>query len=363
MSDKQYGILVIGAGWVSTQHISAYVNNPNAQVRAICDINLENARQRAAEAGLGDVAFYDDVDDALRHDGIDAVSICTPQHIHCQNVLAAARAGKHMLIEKPAANSLEELRQMRDAVHAARVKTVVGFVLRWNPLFQSIKKKIAEGTLGELFYAETDYQSYNSDWWGGWEQGRRKEMSCSAMAVAGCHAVDSLRWFAAPGETQAADPVEVFAYAGGRRKGKTCQFNPVANDWSEQSPLEYDGLEVILVKFSNGVLGKVSVNFEAVQPYTFPLSIFGDRGTIKNNQLFAPQSPDQDQWREIPGICPDSSDVTHHPFQGEVDHFIECVQQDIESHCNLVDAIKTHEIFFAAQQCYQTGQPVSLPLL
>lgn len=363
MAEKQYGILVIGAGWVSTQHISAYVNNPNTQVRAICDINLDNARKRADEAGLRDVAFYDNIEDALRHDGIDAVSICTPQHIHCQNILAAARAGKHMIIEKPAANSLEELRQMRDAVNAAGVKTVVGFVLRWNPLFQSIKKQIAEGTLGELFYAETDYQSYNSDWWGGWEQGRRKEMSCSAMAVAGCHAVDSLRWFAAPGEIEAADPVEVFAYAGGRRKGKICQYNPVANDWFDQSPLEYDGLEVVLVKFSNGVLGKVSVNFEAVQPYTFPLSIFGDRGTIKNNQLFAPQSPDQNQWRKIPGICPDSSDVTHHPFQGEIDHFIECLQNDIESHCNLADAIKTHEIFFAAQQCYETGQPVPLPLL
>jgi len=263
----------------------------------------------------------------------------------------------------PAANSLEELRQMRDAVNAAGVKTVVGFVLRWNPLFQNIKKLIAAETLGELFYVETDYQSYNSAWWGGWEQGRRRDLSHSAMAVAGCHAVDSLRWFAAPGETETADPIEVFAYAGGKRKGKTHQYNPITNEWSEQPPMEYDGLEVILVRFSNGVLGKVSVNFEGIQPYTFPLSIFGDRGTIKNNQRFAPSSPEQNQWQEIPGICPDSSDVTHHPFQGEIDHFVHCLQNNVESHCNLADAIKTHEIFFAAQQCYGTGQPVKLPLL
>lgn len=363
MANDQYGILVIGAGWVSTQHISAYVNNPHARVRAICDINLENAHKRAKEAELTDVGFYDNVADAIKHQGIDAVSICTPQHIHCENVLAAAAAGKHMLIEKPAANSLNELRQIRDAVTAAGVKTVVGFVLRWNPLFQNIKKLIAEGTLGELFYAETDYQSYNSAWWGGWEQGRRKELAHSAMTVAGCHAVDSLRWFAASGETEAADPIEVFGYAAGKRKGKSCQYNPVTNDWSEQSPMEYDGLEVIMVRFSNGVLGKVSVNFEAIQPYTFPLSIFGDRGTIKNNRLFAPESPQQNQWREIPGICPDSSDVTHHPFQAEIDHFIECLQNDVESHCNLNDAVKTHEVFFAAQKCYETGKPVQLPIL
>jgi len=363
MTNKQYGILVIGAGWVSTQHISAYLNNPHAQVRAICDINPDTAGKRAVEAGLSDIGLYDNTADALKHDGIDAVSICTPQHIHCENVLAAAKAGKHMIIEKPVANSLDELRQMRDAVNAAGVKTVVGFVLRWNPMFQNIKKLIAGGTLGELFYAETDYQSYNSQWWGAWEQGRRKDLSYSAMAVAGCHAVDTLRWFAAPGQTEAADPIEVFACAGGKRKGKTCQYNPVTNDWSEQSPMEYDGVEVVMVRFSNGVLGKVSVNFEAIQPYTFPLSIFGDRGTIKNNKLFAPKSPEQKEWSEIPGICPDSSDVTHHPFQAEIDHFIQCLQDDVESHCNLNDAIKTHEVFFAAQKCYETGKAVKLPML
>ncbi|MCK5000954.1 MAG: Gfo/Idh/MocA family oxidoreductase [Anaerohalosphaera sp.] len=362
MAEKQYGILVVGAGWVSTQHISAYVNNTHAEVRAICDINPDNARKRAEEAGLRDVGVYDNMADALKHDGIDAVSICTPQHIHCENVLAAAEAGKHMIIEKPAANSLKELRQMRDAVNAAGVKTVVGFVLRWNPLFQNIKKLIADGTMGEVYYAETDYQSYNSAWWGGWDQGRRIDMSHSAMAVAGCHAVDALRWFAGAGETQAADAIEVFGYAGGKRKGKTSQYNPISNDWSEMLPMEYDGLEVLLVKFSNGVLGKVSVNFEGIQPYTFPLSVYGDKGTIKKNQLFAPQSPEQKDWREIPGICPDSSDVTHHPFQGEIDHFIECIQNDVESHCNLADAIKTHEIFFAADQCYASGKPVQLPL-
>ena len=362
MSDKQVGILVIGAGWVSTQHIAAYVKNPGAKVVAICDVNTDNAKKRAEEAGLEDVAIYDNTEAALKHDGIDAVSICTPQHIHCENVLAAAAAGKHMIIEKPAANSLDELRAMRDAVNSAGVKTVVGFVLRWNPLFGNIKKLIADGTMGEIYYAETDYQSYNSAWWGGWADGRRIDMSHSAMAVAGCHAVDTLRWFAGAGETEAAEPIEVFGYAGGKRKGKTKQYDPITNEWSEMLPMEYDGLEVLLVKFSNGVLGKVSVNFEGIQPYTFPLSVYGDKGTIKRNEIFAPKNADDKDWKEIPGICPDSSDVTHHPFQGEIDHFIDCIASDVESHCNLADAIKTHEIFFAAQQCYETGKPVELPL-
>ncbi len=362
MAKDTYGVLIIGAGWVSTQHIAAYVNNPRSEVRAICDLDLGKARQRADDFHLHDAVVYDSVDNALKHDGIDLVSICTPQHVHCENALAASAAGKHLLIEKPAANSLDELRRMRDAVCRAGVKTVVGFVLRWNPLFQQIKRLIANGTLGEIYCVETDYQSYNSDWWGGWEQGRRKDLAVSAMAVAGCHAVDALRWFAARGECEAAEPVEVFAYAGGKRKGKRRQFNPLTCQWYDQSPLEYDGLEMIFVRFSNGVLGKVSVNFEAIQPYTFPIEIFGDRGTVRGNRVFAPRDG-KGEWVEVPGIEPDSSDVSHHPFQAEIDHFVECVDRDVESHCNLLDAMKTHEILFAAQQCYECATPVKLPLL
>jgi predicted dehydrogenase len=171
-----------------------------------------------------------------------------------------------------------------------------------------------------------------------------------------------MRWFAACGEYEAADPVEVFAYAGGQRKGKTLQFDPIRCAWYEQSPLEYDGLEMVLAKFGGGVLGKVSVNFEAIQPYTFPLRIFGDKGTIRGNRLFAPELGGS-EWLDIPGVCPDSSDVTHHPFQGQIDHFIECLNNDQPSHCNLHDANKTHEVVFAALQCYETGRPVALPLL
>ncbi len=110
MANKKFRVLVNGAGWVSTQHIAAYINNPYAEVVAISDIKLESAQQRAQEAGLGKVGIYDNFDKALRDEGVDIVSVCTPQHVHCENVLAAAEAGKHIVIEKPVCNSLDELR-------------------------------------------------------------------------------------------------------------------------------------------------------------------------------------------------------------------------------------------------------------
>jgi predicted dehydrogenase len=126
--------------------------------------------------------------------------------------------------------------------------------------------------------------------------------------------------------------------------------------------MEYDGLEVVLVKFDTGAIGKVSVNFDCVMPYTFPIQIFGDKGSVRDNRVWSHKFPGQKDWVEIPTILPVSADVSHHPFQGQMDHFVDCILNERESHCNLEDSINTHEVVFAAQQCYETKQPVRLPL-
>jgi predicted dehydrogenase len=333
-------------------------------VVAISSRSRESAQRRAAEGGVSDVACYDDFAEALAHPGVDVVSICTPQHLHAQNVIAAAQAGKHLVIEKPVGISLDELRAMRTAVREAGVKTVVSFVLRWNPLFQMLKRLLADGALGRPYCVEADYLSHNGSWWSGWADTCTVEHGVSALLVAGCHAIDALRWFASTEPFGAADPVEVFALSGGYRKGTGREYDPFRDTWIEGAPpMEYDGLEMALVKFANGVLGKVSVHFDCVMPYRFPLRIFGDRGTVMDQKLWSHQFPGQQDWIELPTIAPDSADVNHHPFQAQMDHFLDCLQRDVESHCNLEDAIKTHEVVFAAQECYRTGRPVRLPLL
>jgi predicted dehydrogenase len=361
MTKGSYGVLVHGAGWVSSQHLQAYRQNPHTEVVAISSRSLESAQQRAREAGLDSVTAYDDLAQALRHPGVDIVSICTPQHVHCDNVILAAAAGKHLVIEKPLGNSMDELLRMQQAVREAGISTIVSFVLRWNPMFRTLKAIMQDDAIGRPYYVETDYLSYNGSWWSGWVDARTKQQGVSALLVGGCHAVDALRWFADQREFGAARPVEVFAMTGGRRKGITQEYNPLTNQWREGAPpMEYDGLEVLLVKFDNGVTGKVSVNAECVMPYRFPIRVFGDRGSFFDNKIWSQKFPRQTDWVELPTIQPDSSDVSHHPFQGEIDHFVECLQQGVESHCNLDDAIMTHEIVFAAQQCYATAQPVRL---
>lgn len=360
---KKLGVLVHGAGWVSTQHIAAFHKNPHTEVVAISSRKLASAKRRAEEAGLEGIGLYNNYEKALRHEGVDIVSVCTPQHWHARNTIAAAQAGKHIVIEKPIANSVEEMKAMRRAVRRAKVKTVVSFVLRWNPLFETVKAMVADDALGDVYFVETDYQHDIASWWTGWEDARKKRTGVSAFLTGGCHAIDALRWFAGRGQFEAAKPVEVFAYSGGYRKGLKREFNYLANRWMPSKPLEYDDLEVALVKFSNGAMGKVSVNYGCVMPYTFPLEIFGNKGTVKDNKVWSHKYPGQTSWVEIPTVLPDSADVTHHPFQGQMDHFVDCILKNKESHCNLEDAIVSHEIAFAAQACYRTKRPVKLPLI
>ena len=362
MEDKKLGVLIHGAGWVSGEHIRAFNQNPHTQVVAISSRKLESCQKRAEEAGLEDVAFYTDYEKALAHEGVDIVSVCTPQQLHPENTIDAAEAGKHVVIEKAIATNVRDMRAMSDAVKKAGVKTVVSFVLRWNPLFDTLKALIADDAVGDVFYTEADYQHDISSWWTGYEEGRTKALGVSANLVAGCHALDAARWFAAKGRYETAVPVEVFAYAGGYRKGLEIEYDYFSNSWKKAPPLEYDDLEVVLIRYSNGALSKVSTNYGCIMPYSFPVEVFGTRGTIKDNRIWSHKYPGQNDWATIPCVQPVSSDVKHHPFQGEMDHFVDCILNDRESHCNLEDAIHTHSIVFAALQCYETKQPVKLPL-
>jgi predicted dehydrogenase len=78
-------------------------SNLHTQALAVSSRSVASARRRIAESGLENVAAYDHLDRALAHPGVDLVSMCTPQHLHCAKVLATARAGTHLVIEKPVA--------------------------------------------------------------------------------------------------------------------------------------------------------------------------------------------------------------------------------------------------------------------
>lgn len=371
MSDKIFGAAIQGAGWVSTQHVKAYLNNSHTKLVGISSRREESAKKLAEMYDLKDVKTYTNYDRMLEDPNVDIVSICTPHHLHSQEVVKAAEAKKHVVIEKPVAISLEQLKAMRDAVRRSRVKSIVSVVARWNPIVRTIKSLAADDVFGSVYYVETNYQSRLDSWWPGWEWGRKKEIGVSSMLVAGVHALDLSRWFAETKPDRAARIVEVFSYAGGYRKNKTLppfeydsiRYTGRSAKGTTAAPMEYDGLEVMLTKFDNGALGKTACNYDVVMPYNFTWEVFGDKGTCKNNRVWSQSFPGQNDWVTIPGIMLDTAEVGHHPFQDEIDEIVDCIIKDKESPSNLDDAVNPHEAALAAMISQKEGRPVKLPLI
>jgi predicted dehydrogenase len=340
--EKELGVGVIGTGWVSTEHIRAFEKNPFTRVTAICSREKARARAKAESMQLGPCAAYDQYEAMLRDENVQIISICTPHHLHVEQAVEAAQAGKHILLEKPIALDLRGLRAVEKAVADTGVRTVVSFVLRWNPLFDLIKSFLAANVIGEIFYAEVDYLHGIGPWYGQYPWNIRKVIGGSSLLTAGCHAVDGLRWFLRK------EAVEVYAMANFSR-GNSLRY-------------EYEPNSVTLIRFADGVIGKVASSIECAMPYVFDIELLGEEGTIRNNQVFSRKWQGQKGWTSIPTILPDSGDVTHHPFVGEIDHFVECIRRGVESHVNVTDAVKTHEICLASELSAATRKPVSLPL-
>jgi predicted dehydrogenase len=340
---SELGVGVIGTGWVVGEHVRGFTNNPHTTVRAICGRSKAKAEAKAAERGIS-CDYYDDVAAMLDRDDIQIVTVATPPHVHKDHAVAAAKAGKHLFLEKAMANTLEDCQAIRDAVAEAGVKSVVSFVLRWNPLFDIIKKQIADGTVGNIFYGEVDYFHGIGPWYGQYAWNIKKEVGGSSLLSAGCHALDALRYF------MGGNVAEVTQYA---TAGKGADF----------AAYEYNPTTVTILKFEDGRIGKVASCIECIQPYVFDIKLMGTGGSIHNNKFFSREAyPGQTDWTTVPTILPDSGDVTHHPFSGEADHLVDCIRNGVESHANVADAFITHEIVLAADQSGETGKPVSLPL-
>ncbi len=339
---EQIGVAVQGAGTVATEHLKAYLRNPHCRVVAIGSRTSDGATAKARQVGLdpGQIGIYDDLVELLARPDVDALSICTPPSRHARETIATAQAGKHLLIEKPAATNPEDLRAMAAAVAEAGVRTVVSFVLRWNPLVQAARALVAEGMLGDLIYVQTDYWHNPEQSGYPGAKGRLWRATIDAILSGGSHAVDLARYL------MDSDIVEVVALETTALEGLPQPANQIA-----------------LVRFANGKAGKVSACTEPWIPYQFNIDLLGSDGGLRDNRFYSRKLPGALDWATFPTVLPNSGLVGHHPFQQEIDHFVDCIREGVESHVSLRDAVNTHEACFAITRSGRAGgQPVTLPL-
>ncbi|NQU22718.1 MAG: Gfo/Idh/MocA family oxidoreductase [Candidatus Nealsonbacteria bacterium] len=341
MEDGKLGVAIHGVGQVARAHAASWINNPHAEIVSISSRRIESAQKLVDELGL-ECAIRDNYDEVLADARVDIVNVSGPNHVHAEQGIAAAKAGKHLLMEKPMVLSMQENHSLRAAVDRAGIKSVVSFVLRWNPLFENLKSLLAGGAIGKLFYAEVDYwHGIAPDWYGGWEWAHTKATGGSTMLLGGCHAADALRWLTGD------EVVEVTAYSN-NKKGH----------------FEYDANLVAVLKFRSGAIGKTSTLFDADMPYSFNIDLAGTEGTLRDNRVWSKKLfPGQTGWTTMSTILPDSGDVHHHPFDAEINHLVDCIRENRESHCSIADAYHTHEMCLAIDRSIeQGGKPVKLPL-
>jgi predicted dehydrogenase len=367
MQHRSLGVGISGVGWCASQHVLAFERNPHTKVTWLHGRDEIRTRATLAKYGLQlpEARFTTSYEELLAARDVDVVSITTPNHLHADQAVAAAKSGKHIVLEKPTGLDVEELVRIRDAVRTAGVRTIVSFELRYNPYLKIAKWLREGGRLGAIRFARTQYLSNVTDWYRGWDWVRTRESGRSHLLAAGCHAVDALRW------CTGLEPVEVSAFHTYFTEG-----------------YEWPTSIIVNLTLEGKALGHVTSSTDFMMPYAFSVELMGDRATLRQDliqwldepvtvdELTATNPVDGVRFetaadgsgRPAIRICttmPDSADVTHHPFQDEIDDLVESIlDPQKQTTIDVFDAQKTMEVCLAADRSAELGgRPVKLPLI
>ncbi|WP_309120608.1 Gfo/Idh/MocA family oxidoreductase [Paenibacillus sp.] len=263
MGVKDINVAVIGAGRAGLIHAHHFRKSvPYARLAAVVDPNRAAAEQAAKELGIE--TWYGDYREALRDDGIDAVVVVTPTIYHRDIVVDAARAGKHVLCEKPMAMNAEECEAMIEAAKEAKVNLQIAFMRRFDASFQEAKARLDAGEIGEpvLIRSLTRGPSTPQPWM------YDLKKSNGPLAEVNSHDIDTLRWFSG------AEFAEVYAIAGNYR----------CPEAAEPYPDFYDNV-LLTARFDDGRQGVIDGALSVQYGYDSRVEILGTEGVIFLGQL------------------------------------------------------------------------------
>jgi predicted dehydrogenase len=266
-------VAVIGLG-VGSGHAANYMKCPRSRLVAICDISkewLEHCRQawKVPKA-------YDDYQELLADEEIDAVSVCLPNYLHCPVSVTALEAGKHVLCEKPPAANAEEVKQMIAAARQANRTLMFSFNQRFTPEAQFLKRHIADGGLGDIYFARTCWLrpmgmlpppvmhrptgSYDRNWF------NERAKGGGVMRDLGSHVIDRALWFMG------------FPTVARVHGNAYCRFGP-AFAAAKGVTFDADDHSVGFVQFADGAAMSVEASFGSfVEKETIITELYGDKG-------------------------------------------------------------------------------------
>jgi predicted dehydrogenase len=256
MERSEIGFGIIGAGMVARYHATAIGRTPGARLVAICRANPARAEESAAQFGVPCLTDYEAL---LARSDIQAVCICTPSGLHAEQAVAAARAGKHVLVEKPMALTLADADAMINACQQSGVRLGVALQRRTEPAFQRVRAAAVAGELGRLvlgsvsvpYVRPQDYYDKGA-WRGTWALD-----GGGALMNQGIHLVDLLLWLMG-------DAVEVWALAA-----------------TLAHAIEVEDCVAAALRFAGGALGSVMATTAAAPGFPHRVEIYGDRGGVQ----------------------------------------------------------------------------------
>jgi len=246
---------LIGLGYIGKIHLRHCQKLSNAKLMAVTDLSRK-ALKTANDAGVKET--YTNYEQLLKNPNINAVIIALPTHLHKQCAIQVAEAKKHIFLEKPIARNTTEAKEIISAARKNDVKLMMGYPLRFNPVFCKLKKEIDDGTLGEIEIAHAAYissgpfmhraEAYTPlpvpEWW------FKKELTGGgALIDLGSHIINLLRWYFG----EITDIESHFGY----------RFN-----------LDFEDSATCIAKFENGTLAVINVGWFS-QGYHLKVELHG----------------------------------------------------------------------------------------
>jgi predicted dehydrogenase len=335
------GFGIVGAGLWGSTHARVYGDDPRVRLVGICDADAARARALAEKSGAA--MATDDLGELLSQPGLDAVSIVTPDFAHTEAALAAARAGKHVLIEKPLATTVEECESIIAAAREAGVKLMVDFHNRWNPPFHRARRAIEEGEIGTPQFAsyrlsDTIYVPTKMIAWAG--------RSTVAWFLA-THCLDTLRWLMGD------EVARVYCVS----RSRVLAARGVNTPDYYQTTLEFRGgatafLEVAWI-LPEGSPSLIDLKCELV----------GDRGAFyidgSHHRALEIQTAERSSYPDMLVMPTVYGQAVGFAYQS-IRHFVDCVANDQPPVATGEDGLAVTRIICAMEESARTGQAVEV---
>lgn len=253
--EKQYRFGIIGSGMISNIHAIAIQSLPQGELAGVADYSMERAEAFAEKYGI---RAYKDVEQLLADDAIDIVCICTPSGFHAEQTLAALKAGKHVVLEKPMALTTESAAELVKACEeCGRFVTVIS-QFRFTPALEYTKQLLEEGAFGRVVMCSLymkywrDPEYYSASPW----KGTKRFDGGGALMNQGIHGVDLLQ------------------YLMGDAKVLQGRAKTLVHD------IEVEDTAAALLEFESGALGVIEATTSCYPGFDRRLEIRGDRGYL-----------------------------------------------------------------------------------